>query len=69
MVNKALAGISFGCTFIAMALTIGAIYSPHWTDYEASQYQTYEYGLFTVSDDDNDASGSDDSKGTSWSCT
>jgi len=69
MANKLLAGITFGLTLIALGLTVGAIYSPHWVDYEAGKDHTYEYGLFTMSKDDNDASNSDDAKGTSWSCT
>ena len=56
MANKVLAGISFGVTLVALGLIAGAIYSPHWVDYEESKSHSYEYGLFMVTDDDNDLS-------------
>lgn len=72
MANKVLAGISFGVTLVALGLIAGAIYSPHWVDYEESKSHSYEYGLFMVTDDDNDLSvkmsGQYDTEGQSWSC-
>ena len=56
MANKVLAGISFAVTLVAVGFIAGAVYSPHWVDYEESKSHSYEYGLFTVTDDDNDLS-------------
>ena len=68
MANKLLAGISFGLCLVAMGLTVGAFFAPDWVNYEESSSRTLQYGLFAISDDDNDVSGSVDAKGETWDC-
>ena len=63
-----LAGVSLGLTLVAIGLTVGAIYTPHWVDYETSKTQKYEYGLFWMTKDDDDTSGGSDASGSSWAC-
>ena len=63
-----LAGVSLGLTLVALGLTVGAIYTPHWVDFESSATQKYEFGLFWMTEDDDDATGAADASGQSWAC-
>lgn len=67
MVNKVLTAISLGLTLLAVGMTIGAIYAPHWVSFHDDDDVYKEYSLFIMTDDDFD-SGHTDNTGESWSC-
>ena len=53
MANKVLAGISLGLCIIALGLSCGSTFYPNWTNYEIGPDESYEYGLFKMTDEDN----------------
>ena len=69
MVNKVLAAISVGITLLAVGMTVGAIYAPHWVSFHSDDDTYIEYGLFIETEDDDDEPGSTDTTGVSWSCS
>ena len=67
MANKVLASISLGLCVIALGMSCGSIFYPNWTNYEISADESYEFGLFKMTDEDS-ASTNPDSVGSTGMC-